>query len=71
MKPNQIHPRPRRLIRLPALRAKLGHIGVSTVYKYMRDGLLPRPIKFGNIAAWDEDAIDDAIDAAERDEAAS
>jgi predicted DNA-binding transcriptional regulator AlpA len=66
MKTNQIHPRPRRLIRLPALRAKLGNVGVSTVYKYMRDGLLPRPIKLGSIAAWDEDAIDDAIDAAER-----
>jgi predicted DNA-binding transcriptional regulator AlpA len=66
MNPDPIPPRPRRLIRLPALRAKLGGLATSTIYKHMRDGLLPRPIKLGHVAVWDESAVDAAIDAAER-----
>lgn len=53
----------RKFLRLPQLRAKLGPpgvpVGVTTIYRWMKEGDFPRPIKLGRrVALWDEAEID-------------
>ena len=45
-------------------------VGVSTVWQWVKDGLLPGPIKFGQrCTRWDSDDLD-AHDAKQKSEAA-
>ena len=54
----------RKLIRMAALRQKLGGVAVSTVYRWMDESGLPRPIPLGrNTGAWDEAEVDAWINA--------
>lgn len=51
--------RQERYLRMPELRKKLGGIGRSTVWRWVRDGRLPQPIRLGGrFSVWPEDAID-------------
>ena len=58
-----ISPSPtRKLLRLPALREKLGSIntpvGATTIYRWMKEANFPRPIKLGRrVALWDEGEV--------------
>ena len=51
-----------RLIGLETLREKLGGPDPASVYRWIADGLLPRPIKIGRRASrWIEAEVDAAI----------
>jgi prophage regulatory protein len=55
--------------RLPAVKARLGGIGTSTLYAMMARGEFPRPKRIGrNIVAWDRATVTAFL--TERDEAA-
>lgn len=41
-------------------------IGKSTVWKFVKDGRLPKPYKFGAISVWKSDEIDAVIAGLER-----
>lgn len=59
---NKSHPI--RFLRMPALRERRGDSAKATVYRHVKLGLLPPPVKLGpNTAAWPEHEIE-AIDAA-------
>jgi predicted DNA-binding transcriptional regulator AlpA len=50
---------PRKLLRLPALRAKLGGVSTSTIYRSMRSEGFPLPIKLTRqVSLWDESEVD-------------
>ena len=51
-----------KLIRLKPLCRKLGGVSPSTVWRRVADGTLPKNIKIGGLAAWDEDEVDDRLD---------
>src|SRR5262249_55273267 len=51
--------RPKRYLRLPAVRARYGEAATATIYGWMERGLFPRPIRIGpRMVAWDEDDLD-------------
>lgn len=51
-----------RLIRIGTLREKLGGPDPASVYRWIKDGKLPRPIKIGRRASrWVEAEVDEAI----------
>lgn len=65
---------PRRLLRLPAVQAKLGQIGRETVYRWVRDGKLPAPVRLspgGRAVGWYEDELDSFLAARSSDRAGS
>ncbi len=48
----------RRILRLPAVRAKVG-LGTDSIYRGARQGWFPRPVKLSERASgWFEDEID-------------
>jgi len=49
-----------RLLRLPQVMDRLG-IARSTVYKFVKLGIIPAPIKLGTASVWVESQIDDCI----------
>lgn len=50
-------------LRLPQLRAKLGDIGRSTIYAWIRSGRLPPPIRLGpRFSVWRDSDISDFIE---------
>jgi predicted DNA-binding transcriptional regulator AlpA len=52
-------PPSRKLLRLSGLRRKLGDISIPTVYRWMQEIGLPRPIKLTrNVGMWDEAEVD-------------
>ena len=62
-------PKPRRLIRLPAVMDRTG-LSKSTIYARAADGSFPRPVPLGNsLSAWVEDEVSAWVEAriAERD----
>jgi prophage regulatory protein len=52
-----------KLLRLPAVLAKMG-VSRSTIYNKMMNGMFPSPVKFGaRISAWPENEISEIISA--------
>jgi predicted DNA-binding transcriptional regulator AlpA len=50
---------PRKLLRMPALRAKLGGVSNRTIERAMKSGNFPKPIKLTRqVLLWDEAVID-------------
>jgi prophage regulatory protein len=50
---------PRRLVRLPTLRARLDGIHSTTIYRWEQAGRFPRRVVIGpNMVGWYEDEID-------------
>jgi len=49
-----------RLLRLRQVMDRLG-IAKSTVYKFVKLGIIPRPIKLGAASVWVESEIDDCV----------
>ena len=47
-------------LRIEKLTEKLS-IKRNTVYKFMLDGILPRPIKLGKVSLWIEEEVDEAM----------
>lgn len=58
-------------MRLDAIKATVG-AATSTIYKWIKEGRFPRPIKVGNVSVWSAREIADwqAAQIAERDRAA-
>ncbi|MEO9633119.1 AlpA family transcriptional regulator [Roseibium sp.] len=55
------NPSPLRLLKLDEVKAKTS-LGSSTIYRYIDDGLFPRPRKVGAMAVrWLESEVDDWI----------
>lgn len=54
------------LIRPQVLAGQLG-IGRSTLWRWVRNGILPRPVRIGGIAGWRQEDIQEAIETARRD----
>jgi len=49
---------PERFLRLPAVEERTG-FSRSTIWRYVKDGVFPRPISLGpNVTAWIESEID-------------
>lgn len=62
---------PRKLLRLAALRTKLGGVCVDTVYRWIRESGLPKPIKLSrSTGLWDEAEVDAWIEARAQERAA-
>ncbi|QOP41807.1 helix-turn-helix transcriptional regulator [Sulfurimonas marina] len=52
-----------RLLRLPDVQEKLGNMSIPVIYRYMEQGILPRPIKLSTrMAVWKESWLDAFID---------
>ena len=64
---------PKKLIRIPGMCAKFGGCSPSTIWRRCADGSIPKPTKIGGMTVWDEDEVDERIEAklAERDEPAA
>lgn len=54
----------RSLMTLEQVRARLGGISVTTLYRQMKSGALPKPIKIGSRSMWDAAEINAAIERA-------
>ena len=50
-----------RLIGFRPLRAKCGDPDPSTIWRWVKAGELPAPIKLGGRALWDEDEVDERL----------
>ena len=48
-------------LRLPELREKLGGVSAATIWRWVRDSEIPRPVKLGGTNVWSETAIDNHI----------
>ena len=53
------------LIRPRTLASQLG-ICRSTLWRWVRDGILPKPVRIGGIAGWRPEDIQEAIEKAKR-----
>lgn len=51
---------PTRMIRLPDVKRKL-NVGTTLIYKMIKAGTLPRPVKIGTASLWPEHEIDACI----------
>ena len=52
---------PEALIRMPQLRALTG-LGKTSIYKYMRAGVLPKPVRLGErLSAWRAGEVSEAL----------
>ena len=52
-----------KLIRRDRVMEMLGGVSVSTLYRFMADGTLPRPIKLSKrVAVWVEKEVQEAIE---------
>jgi predicted DNA-binding transcriptional regulator AlpA len=68
--------KPLRILRLPAVRERLGGVGSETVYRLARLGKFPKPVKLsegGNASGWYEHEVEAYLEklAAQRDGAAA
>lgn len=51
-----------RIIRLPALQEKLGGVSKATVYRMVKEGLLPKQIHIGSrCTGWVESQVDEML----------
>jgi len=51
-------------IRIDELRAKLGGVSPATIWRWTKEGAIPRPFKIGGTNVWLEHEVDDHIAAA-------
>jgi len=50
------------LLRMPAVMAATA-LARPTLYRDMKSGLFPRPVKLGRVSAWPREAVQSVIDA--------
>lgn len=49
------------LVGVDAVRKLLGGVGTATVYRFVRQGKLPRPIKVGSLTKWRRSWIEQSV----------
>jgi predicted DNA-binding transcriptional regulator AlpA len=53
---------PKRFVRETELRARLGNILDTTLWRLTRRGVLPLPGKLGGLNVWSDDVVDEVVD---------
>ncbi|RFB95570.1 hypothetical protein B5K11_11715 [Rhizobium leguminosarum bv. trifolii] len=54
------------LIRAPEVRARFGGISDPTLYRWVKQAVIPQPIKIGHDRLWDDRELDEHVEALKR-----